>query len=534
MRRRSRVKRWIRDSYDTQWATITNQCMIDNYLENGILTYAAVRVELRCTLKCDYMYLIRGFDDFDIDDGEPEKVDHLLFLVHGIGQFCDLKFRNIVEVVDEFRSISLQLTQSHFQESCELGEVNRIEVLPVSWHKELHSEHTGVDKRVKNITLPSIPRMRDFANDTILDLLFYTSPVYCQIIINAVASEINRLYVLFKQRNPNFNGKVSVGGHSLGSLILFDLLSNQPTSPIPEKNDDVDELVHEYDQKLSLLKRRISVVTIGKAGTGQPLVKYPRFDFHPRFFFAFGSPIACFVSTRSNEILGEDFTFPTCKGFFNIFHPYDPIAYRMEPLIIPSLSSVKPVQISHHKGRKRMHLELKDTVSHVGQRLVDTMKNTWNMLYHLAVNKSVDAAESVIQQELTQVLQTSEALAKKPMNPNLIPSEPINETTNVKVGCLNEGKRVDYVLQEAPVEYFNEYLFALASHLCYWTSRDTILLVLKEIYGDVGVYTDNQLPQTILPFDITDGSGNIAGAGVSRVTSQQSVKLDPPLGYVKK
>lgn len=25
MRRRSRVKRWIRDSYDSQWATITNQ-----------------------------------------------------------------------------------------------------------------------------------------------------------------------------------------------------------------------------------------------------------------------------------------------------------------------------------------------------------------------------------------------------------------------------------------------------------------------------------------------------------------------------
>lgn len=47
--------------------------------------------------------------------------------------------------------------------------------------------------------------------------------------------------------------------------------------------------------------------------------------------------------------------------------------------------------------------ELKDTVSHVGQRLVDTVKNTWNMMYHLAVNKSVDAAESVIQQELSQV-----------------------------------------------------------------------------------------------------------------------------------
>lgn len=36
-----------------------------------------------------------------------------------------------------------------------------------------------------------------------------------------------------------------------------------------------------------------------------------------------------------------------------------------------------------------------------------------------------------------------------------------------------------------------------------------MLLVLKEIYGDMGVYTDNQLPQTILPFDITDGENPI-------------------------
>lgn len=40
----------------------------------------------------------RGVDDFDIDDGEPAKVDHLLFLVHGIGPVCDLKFRTVEEV----------------------------------------------------------------------------------------------------------------------------------------------------------------------------------------------------------------------------------------------------------------------------------------------------------------------------------------------------------------------------------------------------------------------------------------------------
>lgn len=40
----------------------------------------------------------RGVDEFHIEEGEPEKVDHLLFLVHGIGSVCDLKFRTVEEV----------------------------------------------------------------------------------------------------------------------------------------------------------------------------------------------------------------------------------------------------------------------------------------------------------------------------------------------------------------------------------------------------------------------------------------------------
>lgn len=40
----------------------------------------------------------RGVEDFDIEDGEPKHVDHLLFLVHGIGSVCDLKFRALEEV----------------------------------------------------------------------------------------------------------------------------------------------------------------------------------------------------------------------------------------------------------------------------------------------------------------------------------------------------------------------------------------------------------------------------------------------------
>ena len=50
-----------------------------------------------------------------------------------------------------------------------------------------------------------------------------------------------------------------------------------------------------------------------------------------------------------------------------------------------------------------------------------------------------------------------------------------------------------YPLQEAPMESFNEYVFALQSHLCYWESEDTVLLVLRTVYGGLGVQSDDRL-----------------------------------------
>jgi len=46
------------------------------------------------------------------------------------------------------------------------------------------------------------------------------------------------------------------------------------------------------------------------------------------------------------------------------------------------------------------------------------------------------------------------------------------------------------------LESFNEYLFALSSHACYWESEDTMLLILKEIYQGNGLYPDSQVTQS--------------------------------------
>ena len=70
---------------------------------------------------------------------------------------------------------------------------------------------------------------------------------------------------------------------------------------------------------------------------------------------------------------------------------------------------------------------------------------------------------------------------------------------------LNQSRRLDYVLQERPIERLNEYLFAISSHLSYWCvppsifvspvhlpptdlscrrSEDTALFLLKEVYEE--------------------------------------------------
>ncbi|PNF41924.1 Phospholipase DDHD2 [Cryptotermes secundus] len=458
----------------------------------------------------------RGVDEFDIDEGEPVKIDHLLFLVHGIGPVCDLKFRTVEEVVDELRSIALQLVRSHFRTAMEQGKVNRIEVLPISWHATLHGEDTGIDRKLKSITLSSIPKLRHFTNDTLLDILFYTSPVYCQTIMHTVGREVNRLFNLFRKRNPTFEGGVSLGGHSLGSLILFDLLCHQkPTEeqlvcePAPPSRDSSAERasvdgdsggsatakVPPAERKLN---QRVSYV-MGTAGTGQPYITYPQLNFQPKAFFALGSPIGMFVAVRGIETLGEDFRLPTCPGFFNIFHPFDPVAYRIETLVNPELTTLKPVLIPHHKGRKRMHLELKETMARVGadlkQRLMESVRNTWNTVYQLAMFHRSD--DQALEQEVDKVLE--EQLQQQSETDSCHSGADGEADPDVSVGQLNGGRRIDYVLQEAPLESFNEYLFVLKTHVCYWESEDTMLMILKEVYSTMGISADNEVLQQNMP-----------------------------------
>ena len=59
---------------------------------------------------------------------------------------------------------------------------------------------------------------------------------------------------------------------------------------------------------------------------------------------------------RTTPITAET-TLPTCHCVINLFHPLDPLAYRLDRLLTNETVG-EPYQVPHHQGRKRIHLGL--------------------------------------------------------------------------------------------------------------------------------------------------------------------------------
>jgi hypothetical protein len=206
-------------------------------------------------------------------------------------------------------------------------------------------------------------------------------------------------------------------------------------------------------------------------GSGGPVVVYPQLSFKPSCFFSLGSPIALFLTIKGVDVIGSDYHLPTCPAVYNIFHPFDPVAYRLEPLVIHSPPN--PVMMPHHKGRKRFHLELYENIERVSQSVLEGIRNMWNQINEIARAHTNMAAAT------KDEVETSEA--------EISSQGSIDETSYdnqhaVQIGHLNGGNRIDHVLQEKTIEMINEYLFALSSHSSYWRSEDTALFILKQMY----------------------------------------------------
>lgn len=61
-----------------------------------------------------------------IPSDEKETIQHVCFVVHGIGAACDIKFRSLIECVEDLRQMSRTLLQNHFKSYVENEQIHRI------------------------------------------------------------------------------------------------------------------------------------------------------------------------------------------------------------------------------------------------------------------------------------------------------------------------------------------------------------------------------------------------------------------------
>ena len=362
-------------------------------------------------------------------DDQARTIDHLVLVTHGIGQRLGLRLDsiNFVHDVNTMRKTMKAVYDSAPDLQAISGDPKncRIQVLPICWrhlldfpkqslrHSRKESDLADVDAdldedypSLQDITIDGVPAVRNLITDLAMDVLLYQS-AYREHIASIVQKECNRVFNLFTQRT-GFKGKVSICGHSLGSAVAFDILCRQ-------------------EGHIKTRPRRVSSKTSRDAGLDYNDLKL---DFLVENFFAVGSPIALFQMLKGRTISGRDAAIdknlplspfdsdpmtndpfdasaklgvpgisknllpistssPKCAEFFNIFHPTDPIAYRIEPLISPAMAQLKPQSLPFTKKGLLNAPGIANISQRVGQQVMSSWYNLTSGVASTLINRSL-------------------------------------------------------------------------------------------------------------------------------------------------
>ena len=208
-------------------------------------------------------------------------------------------------------------------------------------------------------------------------------------------------------------------GHSLGSAIMFDILCNEKADNQTKGNSR--SWSNKENHRLHL-------------------------DFEVEDYYAIGSPIGLFqmlkgrriaarqtpgvkpaqtpfnlvddpfLETSTGDSSNKNSTYakiitssPKCARVFNIFHPTDPIAYRLEPLISPAMAKLKPQPLPYTK-KGIFGAPASQGLTGIGARVSQSMSGLWSsfssgiassLLTHSSGNPSKESTKLTEQQQST-------------------------------------------------------------------------------------------------------------------------------------
>lgn len=489
-------------------------------------------------------------------------VRHVVFVIHGIGEAMwsrdDVGIPSHVSGINQTRAAIQRKQVSDWKKACEkakkLGQdeppvPNRIEFLPIEWYDQIHSSSNSIKNSLKSTTIQSIPALRAIANDVIFDVLMYMTPTFCEQVLDAVTTQIDSLYQVFNEVHPDFlsnGGRCSLIGFSLGSVIAWDLLSMLKDFSEPKrKNNDashgvtiaLEDVEPVGYQAYAAMGEEEDAAKNGSYGPSLPKPLNKVIPFVPAFTIFLGSPVGLFLTLRgahavfdkmrkaavhdaakkaseASEATAEAnndnddeavFIFPVASPFtlpsdaiYNIFHPSDPVAYRIEPLLLPEDTDqsgipAPPYIVKQGQG-VRLHLKAKQLGDDIRRSFAETT-NMWSSMISTVTEQAVAAlSKAAIEDE-----QVKGGAA------HLRPGE-------LTFPLGGKSERVDFQLQPGVID--NEYVSAVTAHASYFSNKDVMDFLIELTSGkEEQQVVDASVPTKTLAIEDEEPSEEVAAEG---------------------
>ncbi|KAJ8934898.1 hypothetical protein NQ318_002652 [Aromia moschata] len=341
--------------------------------------------------------------------------------------------------------------------------------------------------------------------------------------VSRTITAANAVYQEFikAEEGHGFTGQVCFVADSIGSIIAYDALCR--TVKYASRHGSENSILDNDCQKDDVQINETGYLTAPSprrrsSSTSDPTGQI-KLEFDVTEFFMFGSPLALVLAYRkisSQDEKQNNITRPACHQVYNMFHPTDPVAARLEPLLSAKFSILPPVNVlryakyplgngqSYHLlqqkwwGGKRM-----DYALYCPEGLSNFPTNALPHLFHASYWESCDVIAFILRQ--IGGIEVTSLQGGEDQEPSFKPGQPrekwIRKRTSVKLKNVTANHRAnDVIVREGAPQL-------LAARFMYGP-LDVIALTGEKV--DIHVMKDVPAGEwTHLSTEVTDKTGRI-------------------------
>ncbi|EUD68936.1 hypothetical protein C922_00627 [Plasmodium inui San Antonio 1] len=237
-------------------------------------------------------------------DDKVNDVDYIILIIHGIGSNEEIIINQCEDLKNSFKIVKKMWFFDY---------PFNIHFHIFNWKKYIIDAQIHVFNR---ININTMAETRKIVNLSAGDIICFLHPRYGDYIMSNLYNDINKaLESLKSDPSGRFkNSKVCLLGYSLGSAMAYEILHN-----VKVRISDSDLKYH--------LKSKID------------------------YFFMLGSPLSALLSLYKPDYINKGLRLMEGIKFYNLFHGFDPVAFRIEPLIYPKIKNIpEPVLINYWRN----------------------------------------------------------------------------------------------------------------------------------------------------------------------------------------